>query len=105
MYTKLGITIICLRNYYTIKLKDKLLACDINTEAIASDFRIMKTARFNPYRQSYKVLSFRKYCYFNYDLITLVVEVLIEEHKCLRSSNTIPTIYSQVPRLGTPLQI
>ena len=103
MYTKLGITIICLRNYYTIKLKDKLLACDINTEAIASDFRITKTARFNPYRQSYKVLSFRSYYYLNYDLITLVVEVPIEERKYLRSSDTIPTVHSQVPRLESPL--
>jgi len=33
-----------------------------------------------------------------------VVKVLIEEHKCLRSGDTIPTIHSQVPRLRTPLQ-
>ena len=31
-----------------------------------------------------------------------MVELLIEEHKCLRSSNTILTVYSQVYRLWTP---
>ena len=42
--------IICLRNYYTIKLKDKLPAWDIYTEVIASDIRKqLKTARFNPH--------------------------------------------------------
>jgi len=83
-------------------VKDKLPAQDINTEAIASDLRIAKTARFNPHGQSYKVLSFRSYCYLNYNLITVVVEVLIEECKRLRSSDTIPTVHSQVPRLRTP---
>ena len=39
-------------------VKDKLPVRDINTEAIASDFETMKTARFNPHGQSYKVLSF-----------------------------------------------
>ena len=39
-------------------VKDKLPAQDINTEAIASDLRTTKTARFNPHGQSYKVLSF-----------------------------------------------
>ena len=84
------------------KVKDKLPAWDINTEAIASDLRTTKTVRFNPHRQSYKVLSFRSYCYLNYDLITVVVEVLIEKRKRLRSGDTIPTLHSQVPRLGTP---
>ena len=95
-------TIIRPQNYYTIILKDKLPVWDINTEAIASDLKIIKTARFNPYGQSYKVLSFQSYCYLNYDLITIVVKVLIEECKYLRSGDTVPTIYSQVPRLGTP---
>jgi len=85
------------------KVKDKLPAWDVNTEAIASDLRITKTARFNPCRQSYKLLSFRSYYYLYYDLITIVVEVVIEEHKYLRSGNTILTVYSQVLRLGTPL--
>ena len=71
-------TIIRLRNYYAIKLKDKLPARDINTEVIASNLRTTKTARFNPHGQSYKVLSFQSYCYLDYDLITEVVEVLIE---------------------------
>ena len=83
-------------------VKDKLPARDINTEAIASDLRRRKTARFNPHGQSYKVLSFRSYCYPNYDPITVVVEVLIEERKWLRSGDTIPNVHSQVPRLGTP---
>ena len=87
------------------KVKDELSAWDINTEAIASDLRITKIARFNPHGQSYKVLSFRSYCYFDYDLITEEVEVLIKEHKCLKSGDTIPTIHSQVPRLGTPSQV
>ena len=64
-----------------------------------------KTARFNLHGQSYKVLSFRSYCYLNYDFITEVVEVPIEEHKCLRSGDTIPTVHSQVPRLRTPSQL
>ena len=105
MWVKVGMTIIRLRNYYTIKLKDKLPARDINTEAITSDLRITKTARFNPHRQSYKVLSFQSYCHLNYNLITVIVEVLIEERKCLRSGNIILTIHSQVPRLGTPSHI
>jgi len=50
--------IICLQNYYIIKLKVKLLVQEINTEAIANDLRITKIARLNPYRQSYKDLSF-----------------------------------------------
>jgi len=83
-------------------VKDKLPARDIDTEAIASDLRTTKTARFNPYGQSYKVLSFQSYCYLNYDLITIVVKILIEERKRLRSGNTIPTVRSQVPSLGTP---
>ena len=81
---------------------DKLPVRDINTKAIASDLRITKRARLNPHRQSYKVLSFQSYCYLNYDLITVVVKVLIEERKRLRSGDTIPTVHSQVPRLGTP---
>ena len=40
------------------KVKDELPARDINTEAITSDFRITKKARFDPYGQSCKVLSF-----------------------------------------------
>jgi len=83
-------------------IKDKLSVRDINTEAIASDLRTTKIARFNPYGQSYKVLSFQSYCYLDYDLITVVVEVLIEERKQLRSGDTIPTVRSQVPKLGTP---
>ena len=82
-------------------VKDKLPTWNINTEAIASDLRTTKTARFNPYRQSYKVLSFQSYYYLNYDLITIVVEILIEECKCLRSGDTIPTVHSQVPKLRT----
>ena len=91
---KVELMIICLRNYYTIKLKDKLLVQDINTKAIASNLRISKIVKCNPYKQSYKVLSFQSYCYLNYDLITVVVEVLIKECNYLRSDNTIPTILS-----------
>jgi len=87
------------------KVKAKLLAWDINMEVIASDLRVTKTARFNPYEQSYKVLRFQSYYYLNYNLITIVFEILIKEHKCLRSSDTVPTVHSQVPRLETPLQI
>ena len=34
----------------------------------------------------------------------MVVKVLIEERKRLRSGDTIPTVHSQVPRLGTSSQ-
>ena len=60
LWAKVEMMIICLWNYYIIKLKDKLLARNINTEVIASNFRRMKTARFNPHGQSYKVLKFLK---------------------------------------------
>ena len=40
-------TIIHPWNYYTIKLKDKSPAQNINTEVIASDLRITKIAKFN----------------------------------------------------------
>ena len=96
-------------NYLPIELlynivKNTLPIRDMNTEAIARDLRVTNIARFNLHRQSYKVLNFLSYCYFNYELITMVVEVLIEEHKYLRSGDTIPTIHSQVARLETPLQ-
>ena len=104
VWVKVRMTIICPRNYYTIKLKDKLPARDMNTEAITSDLRTIKTARFNPHGQSYKVLSFRSYYYFNYDLIIIVIKVRIEEYKYLRSGNTVPTIHSQVSRLEILLQ-
>ena len=39
VWIKVEIMIIRPRNYYTIKLKDKLPVPDINTEAIASDLR------------------------------------------------------------------
>ena len=81
-------------NYNIIKLKDKFPVWDINTEVIASNLRRIKIVRFNPYRQSYKVLSFLSYYYLNYNLITIVVEVLIKECKCLRSGDTISTILS-----------
>ena len=87
------------------KVKGKLPVRNINTEAITSDLRVTKTVRFNPHRQSYKVLSFQSYYHINYNLITVVIEVLIRKHKCLRSGDTIPTVYSQVPKLETLSQL
>ena len=66
----------------------------MNTKAITSNFRKTRTARVNSHRQSYIVISFQSYCYCNYNLITIVVEVLIEMCKCLRSGNIISTVYS-----------
>jgi len=74
---------------------------DINTKVIVSDLIITKIARLNLHGQSYKVLRLRSNCYLNYNLITIVVKVLINKHKYLKSGGTIPTVYSQVPRLWT----